>query len=163
LDSIFLALGGLGGRDGSEVILADAEALLAELGASTSSMHVEVGTIGRPPHRYAYLKLTSPADPQSYAIVSTPGINWFELEVAGGFYTGKADDLATDVEVRAYVEDYLRVAIAYLAGRWSTRKSRWLRVPFVVVQTESGTVKLGLSVREEIKHMLRLGRASSEG
>jgi hypothetical protein len=36
-------------------------------------------------------------------IVSTPGINWYEIE-ADGFRTGNADDLASDETVREYLD-----------------------------------------------------------
>jgi hypothetical protein len=124
------------------VNLADAEALFVELAGSTNEVHVEVGTTGRPRHEYAYLKLTSPSDPDSYAIVSTPGINWYELEVAGDFHTGNADDLALDEDVREYVERYLRAALAYLDGRWSTSRSRFLHIQRMTVQTEDGPLNL---------------------
>ena len=138
------------------MIVTEAQAVLAELAASTSAAQVEVGTSGRPPHDYAYLKLTSASNPDDYAIVSTPGVGWFELEVTGGFRTGRADDLATDEEVREYVEYYLRAAIAYLGGHRSTGKSRFFRIPFVTVQTEDAKLKLVLSVRADLKHIFKL-------
>lgn len=138
--------------------LADAEALLGELAASADALHVEVGTSGRPPRSYAYLKINSSSDVEDYAIISTPGVNWFELEVAGGFHTGRADDLATDEDVREYIENYFRAAIAYLGGDRSTGRSFLFRIPFVRIQTDDGTLKLHLSVRGDFKHVF--GRAS---
>jgi hypothetical protein len=121
----------------------EAEVLLGELATSVNGAHVEVGTQGRPPRSHAYLKLTSVSDPESFAIVSTSGVAWYELEVAGGYCTGITDDLATDEDVREYLEEFLRAATEYLDGRWTAGKSLFLRRPFVKVQTESGVYTLG--------------------
>jgi hypothetical protein len=133
-----------------------AEALLGELAASISGRQVEIGTRGRPPHNYAYLKLTLPRDAAVYAVVSTPGMRWFELEIAGGFYTGRADDLASDESVREYVEQYLRAAISYLEGHWSTGKSGLFRSPFIAVQTDDGELRLRLSRRKAFEALPNL-------
>lgn len=136
--------------------VAGAEALLRELAASTSGAHVEVGTSGRPPHNYAYLKLTSRSNPEDYAVVSTPGDGWFELEVAGGFSIGTTSDLTPDGDVLEFLEPYLSAAMAYLGGRWSAGRSRLFRVPFVVVQTDQGPLKLRLTVQETLKQVFKL-------
>lgn len=95
--------------------------------------------------------------PKITRIVSTPGMVWYELAVAGGFGTGRADDMATDdTSVREYLEECLRAAIAYLEGHWSPGKSSLLRIPFVRLHTEDGDLKLHLPIRDELKHILRL-------
>lgn len=133
--------------------LADAEALLRALGASDSTTRIEVGTRGQPPHNYAYLKLVSSSDPEDFAIVSTPGDGWFQLEVAGGFLTGTTSDLTDDNEVREYLELYLRAAKAYLEGRRTTGKSRLFRIPFVKVQADDGPLTLRLPVDSRLRHV----------
>lgn len=126
----------------TDVNLADAESLMVELAAPISGAHVEVGTTNRRRFNDAYLKLTSLVDPKAYAIVSTPGIGTYELEIAGGFHTGNADDQASDEFVREYIERYVRAATAYLDGRWSIRKSRLLRTPILTVRTDDGPLNL---------------------
>jgi hypothetical protein len=145
-------------RVGENVNVSEALAYMGELGCTVADAVVETGTAGRAPHDYAYLKLTSPDDPETYAIVSTPGVGWFELEVTGGFRTGQADDLGSDETVQEYLNYYLRAARAYLEGRWSAASSRLLRLPIVRVEAEDRTLTLKRSVREDLKHMLRMPR-----
>lgn len=133
-----------------------AKALLGKLAVSTNGAQIEIGTSGHPPHDYAYLRLTSPTDPGHYAVVSTPGDGWFQIEVTGGFNTGQTSDLTDDRYVREILESLVRAASAYLGGRWSTGKSMLFRVPFVIVQTEERTLKLGLSIRETFKYVFKL-------
>lgn len=139
--------------------VADAEALLTELAASTSGVTIEVGTRGQRPHDYAYLKLTTPSDPEDFAVVSTRGDGWFELGVAGGFLTGTTSDLTPDEDVRENLERYLSAAIAYLGGRRSIGRSRLLKIPFVIVQTDDEALKLSLSVRDTLQHILSFKRS----
>lgn len=127
--------------------IADTEALLSERGAAAEGLLAEVGTAGRAPHDYAYLKLTTPSDTERYAIVSTPGNRWFELEVTGGYNTGRTDDLASDETVREYVEQFLRAAIAYLNGRSSIRKSGIFRVPILTIETDGRPINLAPRAR----------------
>jgi hypothetical protein len=126
----------------THVDVATATAFLEKLADSTRGIGVEVGEKGNAPHHFAYLKLTSSSELGSYALISTPGERWFELEVTGGFYTGTADDLATDEEVHEYLEDYFTTAAAYLAGNWSAAKSKLFRRSLVVIRTDRGPVTL---------------------
>jgi hypothetical protein len=153
--STSIPVAGLGGRSGREMNVAEAQSLLSELAALSTSALVEVGTSGRPPHNYAYLKLTSPFNPENHAVVSTRGDGWFELEVDGGFNTGITSDLTPDEDVRENLERYVHAATSYLAGHWSASRSRVFRVPFITVQTDDGPLKLGLSVRETLKHVFK--------
>lgn len=120
----------------------DAEAALASLDTSSSDADVEVGIGGRPPHHYAYLKLTSRSDPKDFAIVSTPGDRWFTVEVAGNFAHNEFSEENDDAEVRRILQNYLSAGIAYLHGQRRFEKTRFLRVPYVVVETVAGPLKL---------------------
>jgi hypothetical protein len=131
------------------------ESLLAELGASITSLQVDVGTRGRRPHDYAYLRLKSPLNPDDWAELSTPGDRWFTLEVAGGFADNDFSEFNDDQEVRRILDAYLHAAISYLEGRRTVGKSRLFRTPFVVVETDDGPLKLQLSVNAEFKYVFR--------
>jgi len=122
--------------------IAETEALLQELSEQFGWAHVDVGIAGRPPYLYAYVTLTSRSDAEQYAKVSSPGVGWYQLDVAGGLYTGLTDDLASDEEVREYLGELLSAAVAYLEGRWSTGTSRILRRPFVIIHSGEKNVKL---------------------
>lgn len=143
------------GIGSSELNIANAEALLRDLAASTIEAKAEVGQSGQAPHNYAFLRLTSPSDADKYAVISTPGDGWFQLEVNGGFLTGTTSDLTTDAEVRELLEPYVAGAIAYLDGRWSTGKSRLLKVPFIILKTDDGPIKLRGSVGQTLKQALK--------
>jgi hypothetical protein len=122
--------------------VANAETVLRELAAPVKGAHLDVGIRGRAPRDSAYLKLTSNADPEEYAVVWTPGDRWFALEVAGRFSHNRFDEGLDDQEVREVLQRYVRAAVAYISGHRSTGRSRWLRRPFVTVHTEDGTLKL---------------------
>ncbi|MCC6854418.1 MAG: hypothetical protein IT189_00010 [Microbacteriaceae bacterium] len=133
----------------------EAEVTLRQLGSSigTSQARVEVGTSGISPHNHAYLKLHSAIDPDRYAVISTPGDRWFELEVAGGYGAIEASELTPDSEARAILGRLLLMAAAYLDGRWAVKKSRLVGVPVLVLDTEAGEVKLRLSAKESIRKL----------
>ena len=122
--------------------LAEAKALLAELAREFEHVDTAVGVGGRRPNTVAYVRVSARNDPDTFAIVSTPGVGTFELEVSGGFYTGMADDQASDDDVREYVQKYLDAAVAYVDGRWSESKSRLFRVPVVTVYAPDGALNL---------------------
>ena len=99
--------------------------------------------VERGKYKTAHLTLTSFSDAATYAIVTTTGGGTYELEVSGGFYTGNADDQSLDYNsVRGYVEFYVLAGMAYLAGKWTIRKSRVFRVPILTIQDKSVTLNL---------------------
>ena len=123
--------------------LADVEKLLAELAPAISGVRsdVRIRTV-RGRHREAALTLRLLTDAAQYAIVSTPGVGTFGLEVSGRFCIGNADDLATDDDVREYLQRYFRAATAFLEGRWSVQPSRFLRGAILTVHSDDGPLNL---------------------
>ncbi len=123
----------------------EARAVLEELGASTTGFDVHTGIRGSGRGTYAYLTLTALTDAGKVVTLSTPGLNWFELEVPGGFLTGRTDDRARPDDVREYLEFYFSYAIAYQQGRWTLRKTRILRRPVLEITSDRGTLRLGIN------------------
>jgi hypothetical protein len=133
--------------------VAGAEAAMHEIAALRSEARIEVGVDGNAPHDFAYITLYSDSDPEQFAVVSSPGSRWFEIKVNGGFYTGRADDMADDAEVREYIEEYVEAATAYLAGRWSRRKSWLFHLPIIVIEAKPRDLRLGLNFGVGIKQV----------
>jgi len=124
------------------VNVSEAESLLRELASSVVGADVEVGTRGKAPNSSAYIKLTSVSDLGDYAVVWTPGDRWFSLDVKGGFSLNEFGEDCEASEVRAILERFLRVATAYIEGRRSLVKSRFLRATHLVVEGDDGPVIL---------------------
>jgi hypothetical protein len=137
------------------VNVASALTLLRELAGSIRTADIEIGSSRLPPHDYAFMKMSSPTNPDSFAIVSTPGDRWFTLEVSGGFAHNEFSEFNDDQEVRQILERYVRGGLTYLAGGGSNAVSRVFRIPYVTVPTEEGQLRLGLSVPAELRHLFR--------
>lgn len=125
-----------------EMNVSEAEELLRELASSVVVARVEVGTRDRPPHTSAYLKLTPLSGADDYAVVWTPGDRWFSLEVNGGYSLDVFGEDCEEPEVKEILERFLGIATAYIEGRWSRERSRFLHVVHVVVATDDGPVRL---------------------
>jgi hypothetical protein len=125
-----------------ETNVSEAEKLLRELAASVDIARVEVGTRGQPHNTSAYLKLTPLSGADDYAVVWTPGDRWFSLEVNGGYSLDVFGEDYEEPEVREILERFLRIATAYIEGRWSRERTRFLHVVHVVVETDDGPVRL---------------------
>ncbi len=122
--------------------VSEAEELLRELASSVVVARVEVGTRDQPPHASAYLKLTPLSGADDYAVVWTPGDRWFSLDVNGGYSLDVFGEDYEEQEVKEILERFLGIATAYIEGRWSRERSRFLHVVHVVVATDDGPVRL---------------------
>jgi hypothetical protein len=131
--------------------VSEAEVLLTELASRAGQLATEIGVSGESPHTFAYLRMSSPTDAGDFAIVSTPGDGWFELSVAGGYTTGETGDMYSQSDVREILDRYVSAALRYLDGDWSERKSNLFRVPYVELNTDTGTIMLRLPVNQVIK------------
>lgn len=118
-------------------------AVILELAATISGVHVDVGRTEAARHPESYIKLTSLTDPETFAVVSATGSGWYELTVTGGFWTARADDQSMEPhEVREYLASYVRAALAYLDGSWSMQKSRFLKVPTLSIRKDGSVLNL---------------------
>lgn len=131
-----------------------AASILSDLAPSSEEWNSEVGVRGRTPNRDAYMKLTSKENTVESVVVSTVGDPWFMLEVPGGFAHLHISEGLSKSEVRQVLEEYVEAGCDYLNGQWSIGKSRWTRVPVLTVYTRRGPMRLQLSVRGQLKHML---------
>ena len=128
--------------------LPEVESLMRELALDIRGANVEVGVTDRRRYNDAFLRITSLADPEKYAMVSNNGGAVYELEVTGGFRTFAWDDQAVAYEdVRAYLESFVRAASAYLDGQWSIRRSRIFRTPILTIRTDVAPLDLTLPRR----------------
>lgn len=116
---------------------------MLELTATIDGVQVDGGTSDADRHPETSIKLTSLTDPEVFAIVRAAGSGWYELAVNDGFWTGTADDQSMEPdEVREYLASYVRAALAYIDGSWSTRKSRFLKVPTLTISTGGSVLNL---------------------
>jgi hypothetical protein len=105
----------------------------------------------------AFLRLSSIDEPKRWAIVASPGSRWFSVEVPGGFTLDHFDEGLDDDEVRAIVDDFLAVAVAYVrSGATRTSVGR-LRLPALAVAMPHGHRILRRSLVADVKGLFRLG------
>lgn len=108
----------------------------------------------------AFLRMSARNDPARWAVVYTPGDRWFTFEIAGGFSLDRLEEDTPDQDVRSLLTGYVDLAVHYLIAGGTTRKSRLLRIPSVVISIGDADVVLRRSVASEVKRFLSLGRAS---
>jgi hypothetical protein len=122
-----------------------ARAMFSGIAENLSDLNVEVGTRKTPPHEFAYLKISDPANPSEFAVIRTPGERWFFVDVSSGFGATEVDEDLSDTEIRSVVERQVRVATSYVLGDYDLSRSRILRRPVLAVRTVDGVVTLSRS------------------
>ncbi len=132
----------------------EARSLLTTLSSQGTGYRSEVGTRDT----IAYLKFWRDSDPDDFAVVTTPGANWYELAVRGGFAATHFDEDASDAEIAEILERYVTTAIAYLKGERTFVTSRVLKVPSVIVTNDGVPIALRLSLAGAAKAIFGFGR-----
>lgn len=132
----------------------DARTLLSSLPFPADRFVTEIGERDR----VAFVKVSRVDGSADYAVIFTPGQVWFALEVSGGCGHTIFDEDATDEEVAAILNTLFGAAMAYLDGRKSTSVSRVLKLPSVLLDTETGPLELHLSLVGAVKTLLKRAR-----
>lgn len=107
----------------------------------------------------AFLRLSSPADPHRWAVVSSPGDRWFSIEVDGGFSLDHFEEGTRDEEVIQLLSQYMDIAVEYLRQLPTPIRGGLLRTPIVKVAVGSDDVVLHKSLSSGLKGIfMRRGR-----
>lgn len=89
---------------------------------------------------------------KQWAAVSSPGDQWFSIEVDGGYSEEYFEEDTSDVDVVDRLGVYLAAA-AYVAGESEVRRSKGLHLAFLVVPTDFGTVELHKSLSARLREL----------
>ena len=100
------------------------------------------------------------ADGDAGAVVYSPGDRWVSLEVPGPFSTNYFEEGITDEDLLIWLERYLDAAIAYQQGQYVLRRSKRLRIPHVVIETSTETIRLELTLKALIRAVVTRGRTA---
>jgi len=105
----------------------------------------------------AFLRLSSIDEPHRWAVVTSPGSRWFSVEIHGGFSLDHFDEGLKDDEVRAILDDFLGVAVAYVRSGAARTSVGRLRFPALVVSMPQGERILRRSLVTDVKGLLGFG------
>lgn len=81
----------------------------------------------------AYLRLDDSSG--RWAIVESPGDEWFALDVDGGFSLNHFEYETSDDETEQILRTYIDLAVAYMSHEERRTATRWLRRPRIVIST----------------------------
>ena len=108
----------------------------------------------------AFLRLSRSGEAGRWAVVASPGRRWFAVEIPGGFSLNHFDEDLEDDEVRAILNDFLAVAVAYMRSGAARRSVGPLRFPALVVSMPQGERVLRRSLVADVKGLVGLGGGS---
>ena len=110
----------------------------------------------------AYLRMHVNAQPERWAVVHSSGGTWSSVEVdpstlgvSGRFSLDSFHEDSPDVEIEKTLADYVDVAIAYLGGSGTLRRSPRLGLPRLVVELSDGSRVLRRTAIADIRGLLR--------
>lgn len=130
----------------------EARVVMESIDVPIRGVSVETGFRGAS----AYLKIGSRVRASEFAVVSTPGDGWFSLDVGGGYSYDYFEEEISDADATRVINRLAHAAFAYTQGQVTTRWSRILRIPTIVIGDDDGPLELSLSVPATIKHVLRV-------
>lgn len=110
--------GGLGVDRGDFITAAEALDILRPLVAAPDGVDVETGLRDGE----AFVRVSRGG---RRAVVSTPGIRWFSLEVDSGHRVRIDDATSTRAEAAALLGSFVEAAVAYVTGDMHPERARW--------------------------------------
>jgi hypothetical protein len=96
-------------------------------------------------------------------VVFSPGDRWVTLQAPDGLAANYFEEGMTDEDLTMWLERYLDAGIAYLEGRFDVRRSRRLRIPHILIETNSGPVRLDFRLTVLIRAVVTRGRSNPFG
>lgn len=110
----------------------------------------------------AYLRMHVHADPERWAVVASSGNTWSAVEVdasvlgvPGRFSLDSFHEDSPETDVETTLDEYVAVAVAYLAGSGTLRRSPRLGLPQLTVELPEGSRVLKRSAVADLRDLLR--------
>lgn len=128
----------------------DTQRLLRELAPREAGTESTIGRTGD----IATLRMTSINNDERSVLIESPGDWWISVSTEAGFARVHADQGLEAQETQDILATYIQIGLAYLRQGGEVQRTRWLRLPNLVVNLRGENVTLERPVATNVASLL---------
>lgn len=97
-----------------------------------------------------------------WGVVWTPGDRWFAVETDREYSTTHFEEGAQESDIREVLAEQVAIARSYVLGDYAESRSRFLKVPELIVSIRGQNITLTLQIGASFRRLFRGARSSRD-